>query len=153
VKIGVEDFKTSDTLNLLVKPRLNAVLSDFLVRLTGVTNEAIEARGLDFREAYGRFAAFADGGAICSFGRDDHVLEQNLALYGIRGAAPLPRHINIAPWLNKNGIVTKGRHARDIARLCGAVFEGREHDALEDSRSVALGIETLVARGIENPFR
>jgi inhibitor of KinA sporulation pathway (predicted exonuclease) len=152
VKLDPETFETLGELNLLVKPKFNPVLSDFLVRLTGITNDAIAQRGLDFQEAYARFVDFADGGAICAFGRDDWVLHDNLALRGIRNAKPLPRHINIGPWLVENGIATKGFHSCDVARLCGAQFEGRDHDGLDDARSVALGIKTLVARGAANPF-
>jgi inhibitor of KinA sporulation pathway (predicted exonuclease) len=152
VKIDAQTFAPLGELNLLVKPRINPVLSDYLVRLTGVTNEAIGERGVDFADAYGWFVAFCGGGTICSFGRDDHVLEENLRLYAIRDAPPLPRHVNAAPWLRENGIQTKGAHACDVARLCGAQFFGREHDALEDARSVALGIQTLVVRGVANPL-
>jgi DNA polymerase III epsilon subunit-like protein len=153
VKLDGGSLAPRDELNLLVKPRINGVLSDFLVELTGVTNEAVAVRGLDIRDAYDRFVDFAEGGIICSFGRDDWVLEANLKLYGIGGARALPRHINIAPWLNANGIATKGFHACDIARLCGARFEGREHDALADAYSVAAGIAALIARGANNPFQ
>lgn len=153
VKIDPQTFEAHGELNLLVKPRLNPVLSDYLVKLTGVTNAAVAERGADFREAYARFVSFADSGAICAFGRDDNVLRENLALYAIHDASPVPRHINVIPWLAENGIDMKGLHACDVARMCGAHFAGREHDALEDARSVALGIKTLVAHGAKNPLR
>ena len=152
VKIDAETFAPLGELETLVTPKFNPVLSDYLIELTGVTNEAVAARGIGFAESYDRFVTFAEGGTICAFGRDDLVLEENLRLYGIRNAKPLPRHFNAAQWLRDNGIATKGFHACDVARLCGAAFEGREHDALEDARSVALGIKTLVARGVRNPF-
>jgi inhibitor of KinA sporulation pathway (predicted exonuclease) len=152
VKIDCASFAALAELNLLVKPRINPVLSDYLVRLTGVTNDAVAQAGVDFRDAYERFVAFAGDGAICAFGRDDRVLDENLRLYGIRNASPLPRYINAIPWLAAHAIDMKGLHACDVARMCGAQFDGRQHDALEDARSVALGIATLVARGAANPF-
>jgi inhibitor of KinA sporulation pathway (predicted exonuclease) len=153
VKLDPQTFETLGELDVLVKPRINSAISAFLTRLTGVTNDAIAARGMDFAQAYEKFVDFAAGGPICAFGRDDHVLHDNLRLYAIHDAKPMPPHINIVPWLNKNGIATKGRHACDVARLCGATFGGRDHDGLDDARSVALGIKTLVQRGAENPFR
>jgi inhibitor of KinA sporulation pathway (predicted exonuclease) len=152
VKIDAETLDPRGELSILVKPRINSVMSDYLTQLTGITNEAVAARGTDLRDAYERFVAFAEGGAICAFGRDDLVLRDNLALYGIRNAAVIPAHINIVHWLNENGIGTKGRHACDVASLCGGAFEGRAHDALEDARSVAIGVKALVARGAKNPF-
>jgi inhibitor of KinA sporulation pathway (predicted exonuclease) len=152
VRIDPHTFEAHGELNLLVKPRFNPVLSDYLVKLTGVTNAAIAERGMDFREACEKFIAFADGGPICAFGRDDNVLRENLALYAIHDAPAVPRHINVIPWLAANGIDMKDLHACDVARMCGARFDGREHDALEDARSVALGIQTLVSRGAKNPL-
>ena len=150
VKLNAQSFAVLDEFEILVKPRINPALSDYLVTLTGVTNEAVAARGVDFAEAYGKFVAFAADGPIAAFGRDDLVLADNLRLYGIAGASPMPRYANAIPWLLENGIDARGFHACDVARLCGAQFSGREHDALEDARSVALGIGTLVGRGARN---
>jgi inhibitor of KinA sporulation pathway (predicted exonuclease) len=157
VQIGAVkvDAATLDEIALfeaLVRPRINPMISDYLEKLTGVTNAAIAARGMDFLPGYEGFIAFAAGAPIVAFGRDDLVLTSNLRLYGIADATPLPRHVNIAPWLAANGIDPRGRHACDIAEAAGAKFEGRRHDALDDARSVALGIKTLVARGASNPL-
>jgi len=152
VKLNAETLETIGEFEALVRPRINKQLSAYFEALTGIANAALHARGIDFREAYDGFAAFAGEGPIVSFGRDDRVLIRNLSLYGIHDAAPLPEHRNIAPWLNSHGIVTKGMHACDIARACGAEFRGRAHDALEDARSVAAGARALIARGARNIF-
>jgi len=150
VKLDAESFAPLDEFEILVKPRINPLLSDYLVRLTGVSNEALAARGVDLADAYGEFVRFADGGPILAFGRDDRVLARNLRLYAIAQAPPMPPYTNVIPWLAEYGIDARGFHACDVARLCGAEFFGREHDALEDSRAVALGIKTLVGRGARN---
>jgi inhibitor of KinA sporulation pathway (predicted exonuclease) len=152
VKIDAETLAEVAAFDMLAKPRLNPVLSPYLEDLTGVTNAAVAERGVDFAEAYRAFVRFADGAPLAAFGRDDLVLTDNLALYGLKGELPLPPHINIAPWLVEAGIDTRGLHACDIAEVAGATFEGRRHDALADARSVALGIKTLIARGRPNPF-
>ena len=150
VKLDVESFAVLDEFEILVRPRINRVLSHYLVQLTGITNEALAARGVDFADAYRKFVAFAQGGHIIAFGRDDRVLANNLRLCGIADAPPIPLYANAIPWLLENGIDARGFHACHVARLCGAEFSGRAHDALEDSRSVALGVETLVGRGARN---
>lgn len=152
VKLDAVTLEEVATLNLLVRPRLNPVLSAYLENLTGISNARLKAEGVDFAEAYDRFVGFADGGPICAFGRDDLVLEENLRLYGIRDRAPMPSYINVTPWLRANGVEPKGYHACHVGPLCGAAFEGREHDALDDARSVAAGIRALVGRGVENIF-
>ncbi|HWA31013.1 MAG TPA: 3'-5' exonuclease [Rhizomicrobium sp.] len=154
VKIDADTLSPLAEFEILVKPRINRVLSPYFETLTGIGNAAIAERGVDFGEAYNRFVAFADGAPIFSFGRDDLVLTHNVELYGIADAPPLPVHHNIMPWLNTQGVETKGRHACDIARLCGvADFSGREHDALDDARSIAAGTCALIRRGADNLFR
>lgn len=138
--------------NLLVKPRLNPVLSRYFEELTGVTNAAVARAGLDFAEAYSAFAEFAGDATAFSFGRDDLVLLDNLKLYGLPASPPLPPCRNIVPWLVEQGVDPRGLHACDIARAAGAEFSGRRHDALDDARSVARGIAALVERGAPNPL-
>jgi inhibitor of KinA sporulation pathway (predicted exonuclease) len=152
VKLNAETLETIAEFDVLARPHINRHLSPYFEMLTGITNAMLEARGVDFREAYSRFVAFAGNSPIVSFGRDDRVLTHNLMLYGIQDAPALPPHRNIVPWLNENGVVTKGLHACDIARACGARFHGREHDALEDARSLATGARALIARGAHNMF-
>ena len=152
VKVNAETLEIAGEFDVLVRPRINTMLSAYFGNLTGITNAMLADRGIDLRKAYDRFVAFAGDGPIVSFGRDDLVLTHKLALYGIRDAPPLPVHRNIAPWLNENGIVTKGLHACDIARACGASFVGREHDALDDARSLVAGSRELILRGARNMF-
>jgi inhibitor of KinA sporulation pathway (predicted exonuclease) len=152
VKIEAASLATIAEFEVLIRPRLNPVLSDYFVKLTGITNEAIKARGVNFRDAYDRYIDFAGGDTMAAFGRDDLVLIDNLSLYGITDAPPLPPHRNIAEWLRENGIHTGGLHACDVAEACGAPFKGRKHDALDDARSLVAGVRALVARGAPNPF-
>ncbi len=152
VMVEAQSFAPLEEFQLLVRPRLNPELSPYFENLTGISNEAVKRDGIDFTEAYARFVAFAGGAPLIAYGRDDLVLTDNLRLYGIAGAPPLPRHVNCGPWLGANGIDIRGAHACDVARLCGAPFEGRAHDALADARSVALGIAALLARGASHPL-
>jgi inhibitor of KinA sporulation pathway (predicted exonuclease) len=152
VKLDAQSLATVETFEILVKPQFNPLLSDYFVTLTGITNEAVKERGVGFREAYDRFVAFVGGDTMAAFGRDDLVLTDNLKLIGIEDALPLPPHRNIAVWLRENGIHTGGLHACDVAEACGVPFEGRKHDALDDSRSLAEGVRALVKRGAKNPF-
>ena len=147
VKLDGETLAEIDAFQMLVRPRVNPVLSPYLERLTGITNARIAGEGLDFAQAYRDFIAFTGGAEMFAFGRDDLVLESNLRLYGIANAPPLPPHHNVAPWLSAQGVDVRGAHACDVARLAGVPFEGRAHDALDDARSVAAGLRAVAARG------
>jgi inhibitor of KinA sporulation pathway (predicted exonuclease) len=152
LKVDVRSLDVRDEIDLLVRPRFNPVLSDYLVGLTGITNDEIAARGIDFAKAYSDFVRIADGGPVAAFGRDDLVFETNIRLYGLKNASPVPPYINIIPWLLGNGVDPRGRNACDVAPLAGVPFEGRKHNALDDARGVLAGIRALVARGARNPL-
>lgn len=153
VRLDASNLTELATCKLLVRPRLNAELSDYFVQLTGISNARIARDGVDFAPVYQAFLEFCADGMACAFGRDDLVLAENLSLYGLGAAPILRRYFNIAEWLRANGIETKGRHACDVGPLCGAEFLGQRHDALDDARSVAAGIRALVCKGAKNPFR
>src|ERR1700761_14253 len=90
VKLDGETLARLDEFDVLVRPRFNFQLSDYFVKLTGIDNAALAARGVDFAQAHDRFLDFVGDGVIAAFGRDDYVLADNLRLYGIRDARPLP---------------------------------------------------------------
>jgi inhibitor of KinA sporulation pathway (predicted exonuclease) len=152
LKVDAETFAVERELDLLVKPRFNPALSQYFVALTGITNDELAVRGVDFAQAYETFARFADGAPIVAFGRDDLIFDFNLKLYGMRDAGKLPPYTNIVPWLVENGIDPKGRNACDVGPLAGVAFEGRKHNALADAHSVLNGIKALVGRGARNPL-
>jgi inhibitor of KinA sporulation pathway (predicted exonuclease) len=151
VKLDVETLKITDEFECLVRPRVNPVLSQYLVDLTGITNAMLDAKAVDFITAYRAFLDFVGASPIWAFGRDDVIFADNLKLYAWDGL-PVPPYTNAVPWFGVHGIDLKGKHACDVAEAVGAVFKGRKHDALSDARSVAIGIQTLVARGVANPF-
>lgn len=152
VKLRTDDLQTVDSFEMLVRPRLNPAPSAYLTALTGITDEALAARGVDFITAYRAFLEFADDAPLWAFGRDDLVLKANLKLYGWEHAVGVPAYTNVIPWFAKQGIDLSGKHASDVAEAVGTVFEGRKHDALADARGVAAGIVKCVADGAPNPF-
>ena len=79
VKVDAE-YAPGEILDVMVRPRLNPILSPYLVELTGITNEEVGARGMDFAAAYREFTQFAGSLPIIAYGRDDLVLIENLRL-------------------------------------------------------------------------
>ena len=151
VKLDAETLKLTDEFECLVRPRVNPVLSQYLIDLTGITNEMLDAKAVDFITAYRGFLDFVGPSPIWAFGRDDQILAFNLKLYAWDGL-PVPPYSNAVPWFAAHGIDLMGKHACDVAEASGAVFTGRKHDALSDARSVAVGLQAVVARGAANPF-
>jgi inhibitor of KinA sporulation pathway (predicted exonuclease) len=151
VKLDAETLKLTDDFECLVQPRVNPVLSRYLIELTGITNERLAANAVDFITAYRSFLDFVGSAPVWAFGRDDRIIADNLRLYAWE-ALSLPPYSNVIPWLLERGIDLRGKHACDVAEAAGATFEGRKHDALSDARGVAAGIRALVERGAPNPF-
>jgi inhibitor of KinA sporulation pathway (predicted exonuclease) len=144
-------FSPIESFEVLVRPRLNPHLSEYIQALTGISNADLAGRGVDFDEAYRAFVGFAGALPIVAFGRDDLVLTDNLRLYGLHTVPPLPAVVDIRRWLIDNGIDITGLHACDVGPAAGVPFDGHTHDGLADARSVAAGIQALMARGAPRP--
>ena len=145
VTLDADSFAVEAEFEALVRPRFNPVLSSYFERLTGITNERL-AQGTDFRTAYERFLAFAGEGPVAAFGRDEKVLEENLRLYGIRDAKALPLFYDLRGWFAVQGVDPRGRHSCEIGPHLGVPFAGQRHNALDDVKSLAAGMERIAAR-------
>src|SRR5689334_2160886 len=152
VKLAPGTLKPVDQFEILIIPRLNPVLSPFFSELTGITNEQLQARGIDLITGYRAFLDIADGAAVWAHGRDDLVLAANLKLYGWDRHFPALNYTNAILWFLEQGVDLRGKHACDVAGAVGAEFSGRQHNALDDARGVAAGIRALIAKGAPNPF-
>lgn len=147
VRLTADNLTLVEEFDILVRPRINAVLSPYFEGLTGISNEEVALRGVDFAVAYERFLDFAGEGPICAFGHDEWVLEDNLRLYGIKAARPLPVFRDLRRWFAAHDIDPRGMHSCDIGPALGVPFRGRAHNALDDARSIAAGMEVMAARG------
>lgn len=136
-------------LDVLVKPAVNPVLSDFIIAFTGITNEAVAADGLDLAAALGRLAAFAGPAApLLSNGDDGDVIAESCGLLGI--VAPLARdrfvdmHNDIARALGRppDTFVSAG-----LPEILGLAGTGRAHTGLADARAIAAALRHLRAAG------
>ena len=151
VKLDGRDLSVLDELDILVRPRINPILSPYFEALTGIGNDTVAAHGVDFADAYTRFAAFAQGGPICAFGHDEWVLEENLRLYGIRGHAALPPFADLRSWFAACDVDPRGMTSCQIAPALGLTVAGRGHNALHDAHCLAAGMEEMVRRGAARP--
>ena len=152
VKVDAATLAVVDRFEALVRPRINPRLSAYLENLTGISNDAVRAQGRDFADAYADFLGFCGGAVTSAFGRDDLVLDENLRLYGLTPPAVPPEFRDSRPWFRDQGFATQGLHSCDIGPKLGVPFEGRAHNALADSLSVAAGMAVLVARGAASLF-
>jgi inhibitor of KinA sporulation pathway (predicted exonuclease) len=146
VRLDAATYQVRDAFDVLIRPRINSALSPYFESLTGITNDRLAQHGVDFAEGYDRFLDFAGDGPICAFGHDEWVLEENIRLYGLKRMKALPVFYDLRAWFAAHQVDPRGLHSCDIGPSLGAPFIGRAHDALDDARSVAPGMEILAAR-------
>ena len=83
ISIDLGSLQEIETLDVFVKPSANPVLSDYCVKLTGITNEQIQAEGIALHEALHKFADFVGKRNIFSYACDFLVILENLRLNNV----------------------------------------------------------------------
>jgi len=147
IKLDADSFAVLGEFDMLVRPRINAVLSCYFEKLTGITNEKIERQGMDFAVAYERFLDFAQDGPIAAFGQDQRVLEGNIRLYGLTPARPLPVFYDLRGWFAALGLDPRGMQSCQLAAALGMAFIGQTHNALHDARAIVGAMAVMASRG------
>ena len=110
VKLDADSFAILDEFDMLVRPRINPLLSPYFEKLTGIANAELAARGVDFAEPMRASLALPASGPIAAFGHDEWVLEDNIRLYGMTehaAAAALLRSARLVRRLRRGS----ARHA------------------------------------------
>ncbi|PPR76034.1 MAG: hypothetical protein CFH05_00401 [Alphaproteobacteria bacterium MarineAlpha3_Bin4] len=150
VMLDVADgFGENNSFECLVRPTVNPVLSDYIVLLTGISQEWIERDGLPFAEALDQFKKFvepADG--MWAYGTDQKIIERNCRLTGISYPHAFDRSVNLRP-LFTEALETQGPlpDSGDLLTYMDLPPVGHAHDGLVDARSLAEAIRHLVGVG------
>lgn len=145
------DLHETGALDLVIKPRLNPTLSDFIIDLTGITQERVDREGVDIAEALSRLADFARGARmlLCN-GADDDWLRQNARLAGIADPLATAAFGRLSRHFRR--VVARDRHvvSSDLPQIFGFAMPGRAHDGLADARAIAEALRrTMPEGGIE----
>ncbi|CAA7622680.1 conserved hypothetical protein [Magnetospirillum sp. LM-5] len=129
-------FRELASLCLLVRPRINPTLSSYFVDLTGISQDALDARGIDVVDALESLLRFAEPDLpLVANGGDALVIAENCRLAGIADRF-LGRTHDVYPRL----LAATGRthlFSADLPKLFDLAPCGRGHDALADARAVA----------------
>jgi inhibitor of KinA sporulation pathway (predicted exonuclease) len=144
-----------ESFEALVRPRINPALDAYFVRLTGITQADVDARGTDFATALAAFVRFLgrDGagggvGAVVSTGSDGFAIEENCRLNGL--AFPFARGLfhditdDLARMLGRE---RRAVESSGLPELLGFPRPGPAHRALADARCVACALAVLQGRG------
>ena len=94
--LKIQNGEIIDKLNLYIKPNFNTVLSDYFIKLTGITNRDINTHGIHVIDALKKFYKFSENCTLYSYGNDYEIIEENLLLNYI----PLSSELFSKKWKN-----------------------------------------------------
>lgn len=150
------DFAVQDTLRLPVIPQGRTgdrlALDPFFMRLTGVTEAALDDHGLSLQEALARTKAFAGGARLWSWGKDEfNMVAISCYVAGLAPPLPVTQFGNACHLLLKAGMpyddLTKIRSNTLAAYYQISHPPLRGHDALDDALGVASVLQHLLRQG------
>lgn len=168
--VQISALKLSDKLdvlaefNILCKPSINPVLSDYFIRLTHITNEQISKYGKPFEEVYNAFERFIDEDICYSHGwgseyfnkSDGDIIHENLRLYNLsmkknikyRNVAPIFKHL-----YKENNIKITSQSSGQIAEILGLTENMKKlqlnpHNSLYDVYSILEGLKYFYPKSV-----
>ena|SRR3989344_3598037 len=146
IRVEAVTLQEVDFFNQYIKPRRNPVLSDYFVKLTGITQAMIESEGVDAADALRQFFRWRGNDAVGSWGDDVEELEENCQL--VRVACPIDRaqFFDAKEIFREHGILVDNYMSSTIPRAFGKEPERRGHNALADARTILQGLQELKTR-------
>jgi len=83
ISIDLDNLQEIEALDVFVKPSVNPILSNYCAKLTDITDEQIQAEGIELHEAIHKFVDFVWKRNIFSYGEDILTILENLGLSNI----------------------------------------------------------------------
>tara|TARA_B100000513_G_scaffold27973_1_gene10837 strand:+ start:77 stop:649 length:573 start_codon:yes stop_codon:yes gene_type:complete len=133
---------------VLIKPRINSLLDDYFVALTGISQDRLNRDGMDLKPALADFAEFVhDAVEICGFGDELSHIVWNCQLYGM--VNPLARATchDIRDSIIKLLDAEPDLDSSELPQAMNFKAPGRAHQGLADSRCVAEALRRARAAG------
>lgn len=161
VKLGLEgDFPIADTFKAYVRPidrfGNRYALDPFFTKLTGITEENVEAEGVPLQDALKKVDSFSGGSRFWSWGKDElNMVAISCYVAGIQAPIPAHRFDNAVKLLLAAGMPvedlakTPSNKLADYYNVQHPPLQG--HDALDDALSVSYTLRHLLNAGMLKP--
>lgn len=150
IRVSGVDWTETDHLLVHVKPAINPQLSAFIVELTGITQDDIEARGVSFAEGLRALETFIGDSPTYCWGKDFEVLQENCHLASIPEPGVIAHMSNLRPILSPAfeyvGIDIRASSSGTLIEEFSKKSKRRAHDALNDMRNLRDAVQELRAR-------
>lgn len=141
-------YENEQTFDELVTPKINPILSDYIVNLTGIKQTTLDECGLNFAEALTLLHQFCSDGktSVYSWGNDIGVLHENCMLNHCTMPSFEKGFVNLRQVILENNIEGGNLASGEIAQHFGYYVKGHSHNALHDVKSITLGLNEWVKR-------
>lgn len=140
------DRSEIESLDIFVKPTINPKLSKRFMKLTNISQAAIEKQGIPFSDALKKFVEFIKNYNVCTFDGDYEVFEENCRLNKIDFPFKNNVFVRVCESLPKWGINREEYSSGTLYKAVGAKMDGHVHNALHDVRSMAVALKELIPR-------
>jgi inhibitor of KinA sporulation pathway (predicted exonuclease) len=124
----------------LCRPTRNPQLSTYITELTGVTQAAVDAKGMSFMSLVQQFAAWAGTLPIFAYGNDGLVVAENCVLNDVTNPFPSEQFHDIREYFATFGVDPTKYMSSTIPRAFNATPPPAAHDALNDARSILVAV-------------
>ena len=139
-----------DKFNYYIKPKINPILSNYIIKLTGITQNIINTQAYDFIEILEKFYIFCENYNIYSYGNDYTELKINLELNNISYLSKYYKweckFYDIKPIFQKYNINTNNYTSGTVYRSVGLIpTENIEvHNSIWDTYSLFITLNFLL---------
>lgn len=149
IKVAIEDKQLVNvaSLNVLVKPTINPVLSDYIQQLTGIKQSVLEDHGVDFVSCAELFYEFSEDGCLpCySWGPDQLVLQENFRINHLTWSYQKHHFIDLKMRLQALQLDFSNCVSGELAAFVGKPLSGHIHNALFDVKNILVLLQTLLS--------
>lgn len=145
-----------DKFNYYVKPLINPILSDYIINLTGITQDLIDKEGYHFVDVLEKFYIFCEDFNIYSYGDDYAELSINMKLNNISIDSKYytwkSKFYNIRPFFENYNINTSNYTSGSVYKSLklNPIENVQIHNSLWDTYSIFITIEYILLHPINN---
>lgn len=135
--------------NCLIIPKINRKLSEYIINLTGITQENIDKNGVDFKRFLKDFYNFSENLNLYSYGNDYLEIRENLYLNSIKSSKYYvwnSKFIDICLYFKKHLIDTKKYTSGTVYKHFNIkpIKKISVHDSAWDTYSLYLTIKHII---------
>lgn len=147
IRVSAADLSETDSFLEYVKPEKNPKLSDFIIELTGITQNDIDTRGISFADSLKKLEQFVGSTPAFCWGKDVDVIQENCVLQNMPFTLSRDAWINLRPLLAQQflnaGVDIAAYTSGTLITAFSDSPTRAAHDALNDMRNLLDAIRRI----------